>query len=51
MLIVPGVWRGFDYAAMAQDIHTQTGVSVLDTTEGLPSMATPGSIVPRPAAY
>jgi cyclohexanecarboxylate-CoA ligase len=48
VLIVPGVWRGFDYAAMAHEIHAQTGVSVVDTTEGLPSAGASGTIVPRP---
>jgi cyclohexanecarboxylate-CoA ligase len=37
LLVVPGVWRGFDYAAMANEVHTQTGVTVVDTTNGLPS--------------
>jgi acyl-CoA synthetase (AMP-forming)/AMP-acid ligase II len=29
LLIVPGVWRGFDYAAMADDIAAEVGFAVL----------------------
>ena len=29
LLIVPGVWRGFDYTAMADDIAAETGFAVL----------------------
>ena len=58
LLITPGTWRGFDYAAMAADISSESGVDILsvDTLNvdtpagagGLPS-GDPATLPPTPS--
>jgi acyl-CoA synthetase (AMP-forming)/AMP-acid ligase II len=48
LLITPGVWRGFDYAAMAADIAAEHAVQLFTVgEEGLP-MGDPASLGPPP---
>ncbi len=48
LLIVPGVFRGFDHAAMARELaKRQPGLEVLDLSEGLPN-ADPARLAPAP---
>lgn len=49
LLIVPGTFRGFDYAAMARGLAAdQPGLDVLDVSEGLPE-GDPATLPPPPA--
>jgi acyl-CoA synthetase (AMP-forming)/AMP-acid ligase II len=51
LLIVPGVWRGFDYEAMARSIAERTpglDVLVVDGDDGLP-LGDPATLPPRAA--
>ena len=41
-LIVPGLWRSFDYEAMAKEVAAETGCQVLVT--GHPDLSTDGSL-------
>ena len=43
LLIVPRVWRGFDHAAMADDIAARRGCEVLVCDIGAPELALPGA--------
>jgi acyl-CoA synthetase (AMP-forming)/AMP-acid ligase II len=48
LLITPGVWRGFDYAAMAEDVAAEAGLDSLAVAdEGLP-VGDPGTLPPPP---
>jgi len=39
LLVTPGLWRGFDYDAMAREIAArQAGLATLDVSEGLPGV-------------
>jgi acyl-CoA synthetase (AMP-forming)/AMP-acid ligase II len=48
LLVVPGLWRGFDYRAMAEGIAADVpGVMVLDVSTGLPD-GDPSALGPAP---
>jgi acyl-CoA synthetase (AMP-forming)/AMP-acid ligase II len=50
LLIVPGVFRGFDHAAMARELAAQqAGLAVMNLGEGLPD-ADPARLAPPPDA-
>lgn len=48
-LVVPGVWRGFDYAAMARPIADELGVDLLVIDTQLPD-GDPATLPPPPVA-
>jgi acyl-CoA synthetase (AMP-forming)/AMP-acid ligase II len=49
LLIIPRVWRNFDYAAMGADIAADSGVNVLVVDDGLPQ-GDPADLPPPPSS-
>ena len=49
LLITPGVWRGFDYAAMAGEIAAEADVGSLVVEDGGLPVGDPGTLPPEPA--
>jgi cyclohexanecarboxylate-CoA ligase len=47
LLITPGVWRGFDHAAMAAEIAAEAGVGTLVVGDGAPGGLTEGGGLPE----
>ncbi len=47
LLVTPGVWRGFDYAAMAQEVAADApGLATLVVDDGLPGVPELGGRIP-----
>jgi acyl-CoA synthetase (AMP-forming)/AMP-acid ligase II len=49
LLITPGVWRGFDYASMADEVARATGCDVLNVGRGELPVADPATLPPPPS--
>ncbi|HEY8526023.1 MAG TPA: AMP-binding protein [Acidimicrobiales bacterium] len=49
LLVVPGTWRGFDYAAMAEGLTAGTSTKVLSVGRGEMPEGDPATLPPAPA--